>query len=82
MTISSEQVRAARALLNWSQGKLSEAAGVARATLAEFEAGKRTPISNNLEAIRSALEANGVVFLEANEIGPGVRLRKSLDAAE
>ncbi|MGE6739665.1 helix-turn-helix domain-containing protein [Allorhizobium pseudoryzae] len=82
MSITSEQVRAARALLNWSQGKLAEAAGVARATLAEFEAGKRVPIANNLEAIKGALEDEGVVFLDANEIGPGVRIRKPLDAAE
>lgn len=82
MTISPEQSRAGRALLNWSQGKLAEGAGVARATLAEFEAGKRVPIANNLEAIKAALENSGVVFLDADDVGPGVRLRKSSDAAE
>lgn len=82
MTISPEQTRAARALLNWSQSTLSQSAGVARATLAEFEAGNRIPIANNLEAIRAALELRGVVFLDADEIGPGVRLRKPADAAE
>ncbi|MER9310122.1 helix-turn-helix domain-containing protein [Mesorhizobium australicum] len=71
MSISSEQSRAARGLLNWSQGKLSEAAGVARATIAEFEGGKRRPIANNLAAIRVALEAAGVEFIN----GTGVKLR-------
>ncbi|WP_372353017.1 helix-turn-helix domain-containing protein [Pararhizobium sp. BT-229] len=61
--------------MNWSQGKLSEVAGVARATIAEFEGGKRTPIANNLTAIRTALEAAGVIFIDANGNGPGVRLR-------
>lgn len=75
MSISSEQSRAARGLLNWSQGKLAESAGVARATLAEFESGKRTPIANNLAAIRQALEAAGVIFIDQNGNGPGVRLR-------
>lgn len=75
MSITSEQSRAARGLLNWSQGKLAEGAGVARATLAEFESGKRTPIANNLAAIRAALESAGVIFIDQNGNGPGVRLR-------
>lgn len=51
---------------------------MARATLAEFEAGKRTPIANNLAAIRAALESAGVKFLEAGGVadGPGVSLNK------
>lgn len=76
MTIQPEQVRAARALLNWSQHDLATAAGVARATIAEFEGGRRTPIANNLAALRNALEVAGVIFIEANGEGPGVRLRK------
>ncbi|MBL1436835.1 MAG: helix-turn-helix transcriptional regulator [Rhodobacteraceae bacterium] len=76
MTILPEQCRAARALLNWSQTKLSEQASVSRATLAGFEGDKRTPISNNLEAIRSTLEKAGVVFIPENGGGAGVRLVK------
>ncbi|MFD2676012.1 helix-turn-helix domain-containing protein [Camelimonas lactis] len=77
MSITPDQCRAARAILNWSQGALSEAAGVARATIAEFEGGRRAPISNNLLAIRTALEQAGVIFLDAGATvdgGPGVRL--------
>jgi len=47
--------------------------------LAEFESGKRTPIANNLDSIRRALEAAGVIFQAEGETpdgGPGVRLRK------
>jgi transcriptional regulator with XRE-family HTH domain len=51
-------------LLNWSQAKLAELAGVARATLADFEGGKRIPIANNLAAIAE------------NGEGAGVRLKK------
>ena len=76
MTIQAEQCRAARALLNWSQQDLAAAAGVARATIAEFEGGRRTPIANNLAAMRTAFEAADVIFIEANGEGPGVRLRK------
>jgi transcriptional regulator with XRE-family HTH domain len=70
-----EQSRAARALLNWSQAKLCERAKVARATLAEFEAGKRVPYARTLADIRSALEAAGVEFTNGGQ--PGVRLRAS-----
>lgn len=75
MTITSDQCRAARALINWSQGQLSVAADVSRATIAEFEGGRRQPIANNLAAIRTALEEAGVIFIEQNGGGPGVRLR-------
>lgn len=77
MTILPEQCRAGRALLNWSQGQLAEAAKVARATLAEFESGKRAPYPRTLDDIRSALEAAGVIFIDQNGDGPGVRLRKA-----
>lgn len=77
MSINPSQCRAGRALLNWSQSQLSEAAGVARATLAEFESGKRTPIANNMEGIQRALETAGVQFLEGGETagGAGVALQ-------
>ena len=77
MSIEPAQCRAARGLIGWSQGELSTAAGVARATLAEFEGGKRTPIANNLVAISAALEAAGVQFLAAGDTaaGPGVALK-------
>ena len=71
-----DQCRAARALINWSQSQLAERAGVARATLADFETGKRRPIANNLNALKKNLELGGVVFLDENGGGPGVRLRK------
>lgn len=70
------QCRAARALLNWSQAHLALAAKVARATLAEFENGRREPYARTLDDMRSALEAAGVEFIPENGSGPGVRLRK------
>ena len=51
---------------------------MARATIAEFEGGKRHPIANNLAAIRAALETVGVIFLAEGEMAegePGVRLK-------
>lgn len=73
--ITPAQSRAARALINWSQPQLSTAAGVSVSTVRDFETGKRTPIANNLAAIRTALEAAGVVFIDNDGLsGAAVRL--------
>ena len=57
-----EQSRAARGWLDWSQAKLAKTAGVAISTVRDFEKGRRAPISNNLNAMRGALEAAGIAF--------------------
>ncbi|MER8492245.1 helix-turn-helix domain-containing protein [Mesorhizobium australicum] len=76
MELSPAQCRAARALLDWSQAQLSAASKVATKTLADFERGNRTPYDRTLADIRVALEAAGVIFVDENGEGPGVRLRK------
>lgn len=58
--LSPEQCRAARGWLGWSQEELSKRARVGQSTLKDFEGGRRTPMRNNIEAIRAALEAAGV----------------------
>ena len=74
--MDSKQCRAARALLKWSQTQLAESAGVALSTVADFEIDKREPRSDNLTAIRRALEDAGVEFIPARSgKGVGVRLR-------
>jgi transcriptional regulator with XRE-family HTH domain len=75
--ITREQSRAARALKDWSQPELAAASGVGVSTIRDFETGTRNPIRNNLAAIRAALEAAGIIFIEENGEGAGVRLRKS-----
>lgn len=70
-SLDPRRVRAARALLAWSQQDLAKAAGVATSTVADFERGQRTPVANNAEAIRSALESAGVQLLPTGAIvGP------------
>ncbi|MDQ2762038.1 MAG: helix-turn-helix domain-containing protein [Pseudomonadota bacterium] len=65
--LSPEQCRAARAWANWSQEDLAKRASVGLSTVRAFEKGTHTPIRNNLEAIRVALETAGVQFTYAGD---------------
>ncbi|MGE7415073.1 helix-turn-helix domain-containing protein [Methylobacterium tarhaniae] len=70
------QLRAARALIGWSQEALSEASGVSVATIKRLEPGEgllKTRLET-LEKLRRALESQGVAFTDGGE--PGVRLVK------
>ena len=71
-----EQVRMARALLNWSLDDLAEISGVHRNTISNFETGKYGGAPEKLAAIKNALESSGVIFVDENEEGSGVRLRR------
>lgn len=72
-----DQFRAARALLNLTQGQVSELAGLSTMTIKRAEgAGQPAASEQAIAAIRAALEAAGVVFLPENGNGPGVALRK------
>lgn len=63
MDLSPEQVKAGRALLAWSQQELAGKARVGVSTVADFERGSRTPVANNAQAIREALESQGLKFM-------------------
>jgi len=76
--VTSAQMRAARALLNWSVRELSERSGIHRNTITNFETGKSGGDERTIEAIVAALGAAGVIFVDANGEGPGVRLRKGI----
>ncbi len=76
--ILSNQCRAARGLLGWTQEQLAKNAGVGLSTVRDFELGSRKPISRNRDAILNAFEKAGVIFLADGDIapgGPGVRLK-------
>ncbi|PHR23450.1 MAG: transcriptional regulator [Hoeflea sp.] len=71
----------ARVALGLGVRELAALAKVAPATVSRFEAGEELK-ERTVEAMQSALEKAGIVFLPEDVEGPGVRLRKSLDAAE
>jgi transcriptional regulator with XRE-family HTH domain len=77
--VSIRQVKAARALLAWSQAELAKKSGVSYPTLARLESvdGDLGGRLDTTTKIVNALEAAGAIFVEENGEGPGVRLRKA-----
>src|SRR5262245_53223758 len=76
--LTSAQIRAARALVRWSSAELAREANLGLATIrrAELTEGETSMTTANDLAVRRALEAAGVEFIDGNGGGPGVRLRK------
>lgn len=66
--LSKVHVKAARALLGWSQQDLAQQAAIALSTVADFERGERTPVPANMDAIMSALKTGGITFLEGGPV--------------
>lgn len=80
-SLTTAQIRAARALLDWSQPKLAEASKLSLPTISRMEGplgpGRSTPA--NVESVRRAFEDAGIVFLDSGEAsaggGLGLRLK-------
>ena len=77
-SLTSAQIRAARALLRWSAEHLARQSLLSVATIrrAELTEGETSMTAVNDLAVRRALEAAVVEFIYENGGGPGVRLRK------
>jgi transcriptional regulator with XRE-family HTH domain len=70
------QLRAARALFEWSQERLAEASGVSLPTIKRLEPGEGplTERCDIAEKLRRALEVAGVAF--TNGDAPGVKPKR------
>lgn len=76
--ISGSQIRAARALLDWSQQRLAAEADIPLSAVKAIESGVHTRTSH-LVAIERTLHAAGLVFLEPGDTrsgGAGLRFRE------
>lgn len=75
--LTSAQCRAGRALIEWTQPQLSQAASIDLQTIADFERRFRQPDETTRRRLRATLEAAGVVFIAENGGGAGARLKFS-----
>jgi len=66
----------ARAALAWKVRDLAFRAGVNPSTVSRIENGSGS-LTDTLARLRAVLEANGIVFIPPNGLGPGVRLRSA-----
>lgn len=74
--ITPRQIKAARALLGWSQQELADRAVVSLNALTRLERGQVDTRVSTLRAVESALSKGGIELIAAEEKGEGVRLRK------
>lgn len=71
------QLRAARQLAGLSQGDVAARAGLSLPTVKRAESDLDVSVSAQaIASIRAVLEGAGVIFIDENGEGPGVRLRK------
>jgi DNA-binding XRE family transcriptional regulator len=76
--LASSQIRAARAIMRWTVDDLAREAALGRNTILRAEAAddQTSLTAANDLAVRRALEAAGVEFIDEDGGGPGARLRK------
>jgi transcriptional regulator with XRE-family HTH domain len=76
--ITRAQIRAARALIGWTQIDLAQASGISQVAIKNLERGATDPRASTLAGIQHALDQAGVIFLEPGDTrdgGIGVRLK-------
>jgi transcriptional regulator with XRE-family HTH domain len=78
--ITSDQIRAARALLRWSGKDLAERSGLGFSTLMRLEVldGVPSAQAKTLEIIQKTFETAGIEFIGTPDEGAGVRWRPKL----
>jgi transcriptional regulator with XRE-family HTH domain len=77
--VTTRQIKAARALLAWSQADLADRSGISEPTIARLESadGELGGREDTAQRLRTAIEEAGVEFIEENGGGRGVRLKKA-----
>ena len=75
--ITRVQIRMARAALGWGVRDLASKAGLAANTVSRYENGADA-YGETLTKVQRALEQEGIIFIDQNGGGPGVRLKDSI----
>ena len=68
--ITGEQVRAARALLDWSLADLAEKSGIGQQAISKFENRETEPMSKTVQKLQNVLEDAGIEFLSTGGVQP------------
>ena len=76
--ISRAQVRMARAALGWGVRDVAERAGIAANTVSRYENGADA-MGQTLLKLQRTFEKAGITFIDEDDEGSGVRLRKQRD---
>ena len=71
LNTTAQRIKAARALLDWSQEDLAKAARLSISTIRRLEMGQISPRGGTMYGVQQAFEDNGLEFIEPN----GVRYR-------
>lgn len=73
--ITSEQIKAARAMLGLTVAEMAKLAGIGFTTMVRLESAEGVPAGNvkTLTAVKSAIEKAGIEFIGSPEEGAGVR---------
>lgn len=75
--VSARQIRAARALLGWTQQQLADKAIVSFNAVTRLERGEVDPRVSTITAVEEALVKAGIEFIPTGEKGEGVRLARA-----
>jgi len=76
--ITRAQIRAARALIGWTQTDLAQASGVSQVAIKNLERGSTDPRLSTFSSIQAAFDQAGIIFLDAGDLrdgGFGVRFK-------
>jgi|HubBroStandDraft_3_1064219.scaffolds.fasta_scaffold551826_2 predicted transcriptional regulator len=80
--ITRAQIRAARALVGWTQADLAQASRLSQVAIKNLERGSTDPRLSTINSIETAFDQVGVMFLDAGDTrdgGIGVRLNADSD---
>lgn len=73
--VNAKQIRAARGLISWSQGKLAKEAGLSINSVAKFEREEVNTTMGTLVSLMEALERAGIEFWNEKDGSYGVIYR-------
>lgn len=76
-SVTAEQLRAARAMVQWSQDELARRAGLQRRAILRFENGSSIPLDSTLRALERVLSEAGVEFCRRADGALGVFFRRA-----